>query len=108
MFLNNITDYIFNHDGVQLGSRRCNFGPDGQGERPSGAVWRLEHSQQTHRKVKKKLFSIISNPFEQKYRGIKTTNNTIKNKIMNLRRIQELLTCLGFQRENEEMLILRD
>lgn len=32
MFLNNITDYIFNHDGVQLGSRRCDFGPDDQGE----------------------------------------------------------------------------
>lgn len=52
--------------------------------------------------------SIITNPFEQKYRGIKTTNNTIKNKIMNLKRIQELLLALGFVRENEEMFILRD
>jgi hypothetical protein len=27
---------------------------------------------------------------------------------MNLKRINELLNCLGFERENEEMLILRD
>jgi len=32
MFLNKITYYISNHDGVQLRSRRCNIGPNGEGE----------------------------------------------------------------------------
>jgi hypothetical protein len=63
---------------------------------------------QVDSKVKISPFSIITNPFEQKYRGIKTTNNTIRNKIINLKRVDELLAALGFVRENEEMFMLRD
>ena len=45
--------------------------------------------------------SIIKSPFEQKYRGIKTSNNTIRSKIMALKHADELLTALGFTRQND-------
>ena len=52
--------------------------------------------------------SIISNPFESKFRHIKISNNTIKTKLMVLTRINELLTQLGYIRENEDTYTLKD
>jgi len=57
-----------------------------------------QYTLQTNSQVNFHLYSIISNPFEQKYRGIKTSNNTIKAKIMSLKDINELLITLGFIR----------
>ena len=45
---------------------------------------------------------------DPKYRHIKITNNTIKNKLMNLAGISELLTQLGYVLENQEMYTLND
>lgn len=94
--------------GVRRESHRRDLGLNDQGERPSGPFRGTQHSLQVDGQVPSSLFSIISNPFEQKYRGIKTTNNTIKNKIMSLRGVNDLLLALGFVRESEEMFILRD
>ncbi len=45
---------------------------------------------------------------DQKYRGIKTTNNTIKSKLMTLKGVDKLLGLLGFVRESEEIFVLQD
>ena len=39
---------------------------------------------------------------------MKTSNNTIKNKVMILPEIESLLKQLGYVRENEEMYTLKD
>jgi hypothetical protein len=45
---------------------------------------------------------------DPKFRGIKTTNNTIKSKIMALKGAEKLLSTLGFVRDGQEMFVLRD
>lgn len=50
----------------------------------------------------------MANPFEQKFRGIKITNNTIKTKIMSLKGIDKLLQTLGFVKDGDEMYLLKD
>ena len=47
------------------------------------------------------------NPFEAKYRNVKTTNNTIKTKVMSLKNIDNLLLQLGYQLEGEQY-VLKD
>ena len=44
-----------------------------------------------------KLFlNIVYNPKDQKYRNIKTTNNTLKSKVFNIEKINQLLEIVGF------------
>ena len=52
--------------------------------------------------------SVIAQPFEHKYRTVKTTNNTIKTKVMNLKQIEELLLQLGYVPEGGELYVLKD
>ena len=41
------------------------------------------------------------NPFDAKYRNVKTSNNTIKTKVMNLKNIDNLLKQLGYVLEGD-------
>jgi hypothetical protein len=51
---------------------------------------------------------VISNPTDQKYRNIKTSNNTIKNKVMNLKGVEKLFKQLGYILDNGDIYILKD
>ena len=95
-------------DEEQLRSRGRDPRQDGAGQRWPGPRLGAHHHQQADLQVLLDSRSIIKNPFEQKYRGIKTTNNTIKSKIMALKFADELLTTLGFVRQNDEMFQLED
>jgi len=53
-------------------------------------------------------FSIISSPFEAKFRHVKISNNTIKSKVMVLKYIEQVLEKLGYVKESEEMYTLKD
>lgn len=48
------------------------------------------------------------NPTDQKYRNVKTTNNAIKSKLMNLKHIDRLLTQLGYTLNNGEIYVVSD
>lgn len=45
---------------------------------------------------------------DPKYRNVKTTNNTIKTKVMNLQNIDILLKQLGYVLENGDTYVLKD
>lgn len=45
---------------------------------------------------------------DPKYRNVKTTNNTIKTKVMNLKGIESLLKQLGYVLENGDTYVLKD
>lgn len=45
---------------------------------------------------------------DPKYRNVKTTNNTIKTKVMNLQNIAILLKQLGYVLENGDTYVLKD
>ncbi|XP_073848899.1 N-glycanase Pngl [Musca autumnalis] len=54
------------------------------------------------------LDNIINNPNEEKYRTIRMENKTIKEKLLTLEGCVELLTAIGFQRNNEQYTLPRD
>lgn len=45
---------------------------------------------------------------DPKFRHVKTSNNTIKSKVMSLKGIERLLAQLGYSLEAEEMYTLKD
>lgn len=49
----------------------------------------------------KLVSNIVQNPLEPKYRTIKTTNNAIKSKVMNIAGIHKLIGMLGYKLEGE-------
>lgn len=61
-----------------------------------GKYQKPDETMQALSLLQKLLLNIFNNPSEQKFRGIKTTNATLKAKLFNISGMEELLREIGF------------
>ena len=51
--------------------------------------------------LEKLISNIVTNPMEPKFRTIKTTNNAIKSKVLNVQGVDKVIKLMGYQLDGE-------